>query len=89
MNCEKCGVAVARESAVAGMWCWRCGEKEEERLGKMIDELPTITSDAPAPLISNEPPPMAVDMTYEEVKKEWEAEAGRPLPGLFKKKGHR
>lgn len=87
MNCAKCKVEIAAQSAIAGMWCARCGEKEEERLGKMVDELPSIApADAPPPFISNELP-LAVDMTYEEVKQDWEAESGKPAPA--KKKGHR
>ncbi len=41
MNCDKCGVEISAQSAIAGAWCWRCGEKEEERLGKLLDERPT------------------------------------------------
>lgn len=52
MNCDKCGVEIAAQSAIQGAWCVYCAEKEEERLGKRLDEavpVPTLAPTEPAP----------------------------------------
>lgn len=87
MTCAKCGVEVAAESAYAGTWCARCGEKEEERLGKMLAELAEATPPLSAPFIAEGLPPDVEPgaTTYEEVKQEWEAESGKAVATLRKK----
>lgn len=92
MNCAKCNVEIAAESAYAGTWCARCGEKAEERLGKLLDD----TAAEPSPVASAEPAPFITEglppdvepdaTTYIEVKEEWEAEAGKAVATLRKRR---
>ncbi len=94
MNCAKCQVEVAPESAVGGRWCWRCGEKEEERLGKLLDEAPWPSMSKPVagespPFISTDVPPDVMPgstTTYADVRKEYEVESGHAPPPLKRKR---
>lgn len=101
MTCAKCGVEVAAESAYAGTWCARCGEKEEERLGKLLDEpSPGVAPDQALTegelarakesltfLTVGLPPEVKPGATtYEEVKQEWETEAGKAISALKKRR---
>lgn len=90
MNCIKCKVEIAEASAVAGKWCWRCGEKQEERAGKAVDEKLTSGEMArakasleplrPPPSERETPPPVVLG------KPDASAEPHHEQPA---KKGHR
>lgn len=88
MNCAKCNVEIAAESAYAGTWCARCGEKAEERLGKLLDDAVPVASAEPAPFITEGlPPDVEPDATtYVDVKEEWEAETGKAVATLRKRR---
>lgn len=101
MNCAKCNVEIAAESAYAGTWCARCGEKAEERLGKLLDDTAAISpselarvkaSVAASPVASffiteGLPPDVEPDATtYVDVKEEWEAETGKAVATLRKRR---
>lgn len=92
MNCKKCGVEIAAESAIDGK-CARCANKAgASKVNEAIEYGgPTMPPGQPTKLIGM-PEPGAIPaeeherlVTYDDVKEQYEKEIG----AIPKKKGHK
>lgn len=105
MVCAECGVEVAPESAVAQLWCWRCGvKKEKEKALETYLAGPIVPAEL-APLVeavladSMVQTELPADVakptaTYEEVAAAYEREIGSVVEAQAaararSKKGHK